>query len=404
MDAVPSPKLYILNTKTDFSMKLILDTSIMNNLHIFNSDSEEEDFYGFTNEDLLQDSSEESDISVDEGESSESEDESSESEENDDSNVWSDDLHEVVVQPFDKPTGPVNFLPAEASAIDSFLQVFPEDLLELIVAETNRNADQKQARNGVDKEWTAVNKDDIKAYLAIRFVQGIKSLPSERHYWSKNDILNVPKVQKIMPRNRYDKINHYLHFNDPNTALPREHDDQDKLHHIRPLINRLSQTFLAEYMPNCQNAIDEGLVKFKGRLGFKQYMPMKPIKRGIKVWMRADSVSHFVCKFQVYTGRPKQGQEHGLGERAVKELCNDLIQGNYHLYFDNFFSSFHLMKSLLQDRIYATATTRANRKDFPEEIKRAKLQRGESIVLQKEGVTACAWQDKKKVNFLSTNC
>ena len=34
MDAVPSPKLYILNTKTDFSMNLILNTSIMNNLHI----------------------------------------------------------------------------------------------------------------------------------------------------------------------------------------------------------------------------------------------------------------------------------------------------------------------------------------------------------------------------------
>ena len=34
MDAVSSPKLYILNTKTDFSMKLILNTSIMNNLHI----------------------------------------------------------------------------------------------------------------------------------------------------------------------------------------------------------------------------------------------------------------------------------------------------------------------------------------------------------------------------------
>ena len=33
MDAVPSPKLYILITKTDFSMKLILNTLIMNNLH-----------------------------------------------------------------------------------------------------------------------------------------------------------------------------------------------------------------------------------------------------------------------------------------------------------------------------------------------------------------------------------
>ena len=54
-------------------------------------------------------------------------------------------------------------------------------------------------------------------------------------------------------------------------------------------------------------------------------MPLKPAKRGIKVWIRADLVSHFVCQFQVCTGRPNQGQEHGLGERVVKELSRDLV-------------------------------------------------------------------------------
>ena len=62
------------------------------------------------------------------------------------------------------------------------------------------------------------------------------------------------------------------------------------------------------------------------------------------------------------------------------------------------------MKDLLDDNIYATATTRANRKDFPQLLKEAKLNRGESISMQRNGVTACSWQDKKKVNFLTTNC
>ena len=47
--------------------------------------------------------------------------------------------------------------------------------------------------------------------------------------------------------------------------------------------------------------------------------------------------------------------------------------GYYHLYFDNFFSTFRLMKSLLEKRIYATATTRPNRKGFPVPLKTAKL-------------------------------
>ena len=93
-------------------------------------------------------------------------------------------------------------------------------------------------------------------------------------------------------------------------------------------------------MPNRENAIDDGLVKFKGPLGFKQCMPMKPIKCGIKVWMRADSIAHFVSRFQLYTGQPQGGKEHGLRECVVTKLLSDLGDGYYHLYFDNFFFQF----------------------------------------------------------------
>ena len=124
-------------------------------------------------------------------------------------------------------------------------------------------------------------------------------------------------------------------------------------------------------------------------------MPLKPVKRGIKVWLRADSVNHFVSRFEVYTGKPRQGQEHGLGEQVVKTLSRDLVNGNYHLFF---------AKDLLDDGIYSTATTRANRKDFPEQLKLVKLSRSESKTFQRNGVTACSWQDKKTVRFPSTSC
>ena len=305
---------------------------------IFDSDSEEEEFFGFSTNDIARaDISGESDISADES-FTEDEESDSNSVESGGEEDWSDDLDFVIVEDFNKPTGPTTVLPATATAGDFLNLVFPEDLIQLIVDETNRNARQKQQQSGtVDKDWMPVNNSDIKAFFAIRFIQGINSLPSERHFWSKNPILGNVKVQNVMSRNRYLKINTYLHFNDSSTALPREDVNHDKLHHIRPLIDRLAETFAAQYMPSRENAIDEGLVKFKGRLGFKQYMPMKPIKRGIKVWMRADSITHFVSRFQVYTGRPRGGQEHGLGERVVTELSSDLEDGYYHLYFDNFF-------------------------------------------------------------------
>jgi len=49
-------------------------------------------------------------------------------------------------------------------------------------------------------------------------------------------------------------------------------------------------------------SIDEGMIAFKGRLSFRQYLPAKPTKYGIKVWMAADSSNGYVVNFSVYLG------------------------------------------------------------------------------------------------------
>ena len=45
------------------------------------------------------------------------------------------------------------------------------------------------------------------------------------------------------------------------------------------------QTFKDRYLPGQNQTIEEAMVAFKGRLSYMQYMPAKPIKRGIKVWL-----------------------------------------------------------------------------------------------------------------------
>ena len=61
------------------------------------------------------------------------------------------------------------------------------------------------------------------------------------------------------------------------------------------------------------------------------------------------------------------------------------------------------MKKLKQDRIYATATTQKNLKEFPTKVMNAKLQnRGNSFSMQHDGITVCAWKDKNIVYFLTS--
>ncbi len=99
----------------------------------------------------------------------------------------------------------------------------------------------------------------------------------------------------------------------------------------------------------------------------KQYLPLKPVKRGFKIWVRADSTNGYICDFSVYTGK-EESAEKDLGSKAVKKLAQPLAGGNYHL-FDNFFSTVKLFDDLLEDQIYACGTFRRDRKNVPQVIK-----------------------------------
>lgn len=66
------------------------------------------------------------------------------------------------------------------------------------------------------------------------------------------------------------------------------------------------------------------MIPFKGRSSMKQYLPMKPIKRGFKVWVLAEAKSGYISSFDVYTGKKKEHTEKCLGESVVKKLSQGL--------------------------------------------------------------------------------
>jgi hypothetical protein len=140
------------------------------------------------------------------------------------------------------------------------------------------------------------------------------------------------------------------------------------------------------------------------RSSMKQYMPMKPVKHGFKVWARADAVNGYFCTFEVYIGRPSDGTttEVGLGERVVLQLSESLRGGNYQLYSDNYFTTCHLLDTLQTHQLYGCGTTRTSRRNFPETLKTVSLERGEHAFCQRGDLVASVWMDKKPVHLLST--
>ncbi|CAH1962173.1 unnamed protein product [Acanthoscelides obtectus] len=146
------------------------------------------------------------------------------------------------------------------------------------------------------------------------------------------------------------------------------------------------------------------MIAFKGRSSIKQYMPMKPVKRGYKVWCLADSATGYICKFYIYTSKTSDSekQNYGLGERVVINLTSSLKNKNCMVAFDNSFTSVNLMETLLKDGIYALGTVRSNRKNLPDTYKdKTKLQRGEFMFETKGKISAIKWMDSKNVYVLT---
>ena len=76
----------------------------------------------------------------------------------------------------------------------------------------------------------------------------------------------------------------------------------DQLYKIRPIINHLCTRFGESLVPYQNLCIDESLILFKGRLSFKQYIPSKRSRFGIKLFILCDVHTRIILDLIVCIG------------------------------------------------------------------------------------------------------
>ena len=101
----------------------------------------------------------------------------------------------------------------------------------------------------------------------------------------------------------------------------------------------LLERFRSLYDLHQNLSADEAMIRFSGRSTMKQYMPLKPIRRGYKVWMLADAERGYVSNLEFYTGKKGDKCELGLGGRVIRTLTEKIRhrsekneQNNSHLF------------------------------------------------------------------------
>lgn len=125
-------------------------------------------------------------------------------------------------------------------------------------------------------------------------------------------------------------------------------DNYVRLHKVHPVLSGVLENIKKAYEPSENLSVDKGMIAFKGRLSFRQCMPAKPTKYGIKVWIAADSQSGYGRNFSVYLGKEENvPQPNGLGYDVVTKMARPFLKMHRHVLFYNFFTSIKLMEDLL---------------------------------------------------------
>ncbi|XP_037034384.1 piggyBac transposable element-derived protein 4-like [Bradysia coprophila] len=322
----------------------------------------------------------------------------------DDEDDWTDNTKHLdnLTQSFDGMPSVADVMGEKE--VDYFGKLLNESITQRIVDETNLYSLQNQSKN-----WTPLSCQELLAFVGMLILMGIHQLPTLKCYWSSDPILRVDAIAAVMPASRFKKIVENLHLNDNEKQLPRTDPNYDKLHKLRPLLDHLNDVIDRVYKPSSRYSIDESMIKFKGRCFLKQYMPQKPIKWGYKVWCLADALTGYIISFFIYTGQEVSKFATTLGERVVMKLAAKIKPGSI-VAFDNFFTSFSLMKNLATKNIFACGTVKSNSKGLPDFMRNNKanqkvdknMKRGEFQFKAKNRIAAVKWIDKKPVRFLST--
>lgn len=309
------------------------------------------------------------------------------------------DLEPTVI-----PDGPEFTVPdEEKSPLEYFLHYFDDEILDLIMAETNRYSAQKSGKS------INITKEEIKSFFGVWIYMGVCSLPARSDYWAGTT--KVPQVAETMTRNRFKSIFANMHFHD------NESESEDRLIKVRPLLNHMRHKCQVLEQEK-ELSIDERMQRYKGTFAgsIRQYMPDKPsAKWGFKLFVLAGR-SGITYDFIPYCGintfadenLSREEEKMGVGASAVISLCKCIQNpSNSTLTFDNWYTGIPLVTYLRNNmQIYSLGTIKRNRiPECPLTIAKTfeKEKRGTyETFVNKNAVIVMQWNDNKCVTLAGT--
>lgn len=305
----------------------------------------------------------------------------------------------------DKDVGITNLFPNQGedmAEMEYFTAFYDEPLMEYIVHQTNLHAAYLIEREITEfsrlQRWKNTTVAEMYVFLALCLLMKHCHKHAINDYWSKDKTIPTPLFGKYMSRDRFQILLRCLHFGSVQDRTP-----DDRLWRVRHYMNDVIGKFRDFYVPAQKLVVDESLILFKGRVPFKQYIPSKRNRFGLKFFVLCDCETGYVLHMILYSASDVDipgNDEHGFSGSVVKTIMAPWMNKGHILYTDNYYTSPLLARFLLENRTGLVGTVKPQRREMPvfdNDIAVGECQRRKS-----DNILSVRWKDKREVNLLTT--
>ena len=154
---------------------------------------------------------------------------------------------------------------------------------------------------------------ELLVYIGIRIRMGLNHKKRVSHYWSDREGIGDPVIKAAMKYARFKHITSCLSF-----ARPSAPSGWGKFHYVDACVRAACRAAVGITQ---HFAIDESMIKcFSRYCSWKQFMPRKPIKTGIKVFALVLSIG-FLFDWHVFQGK----SDPLSGKNAMYNLINNVL-------------------------------------------------------------------------------
>lgn len=293
------------------------------------------------------------------------------------------------------------------SAIEAFQLFFPDNEIEKIVVFTNKWIQHVKDSYAQERNARLTDITEIKALIGVLFFAGVcKS--SHQHIddlWA-NDGTGIDMFRCCMSKKRFSFLLRALRFDDIDDRHQRT--QVDKLAKIRPILDPFINKCQSAYSPSEYVTLDEMLDSFRGKCPFRQYMPSKPAKYGIKMFALCCSRTFYTVKLEVYVGTQHPGPYANSNKVSdvIERMVEPVTGTGRNITMDNWFTSVPVAEHLRDDhRLTVVGTVRRDKRELPLVFHDTKeLPVNSSIFAFRRQLTTVCYKPKKNktVILLST--